>query len=193
MGLDELRKGVLEKARDEARTVEKSADAEASSLVSKAEAQRKEILEAAKREAASLVQTERDEAVANAHLETKREMAKAREELVASIETDVWEELLKARKDKKAYAELLHSLIAKGRKLLADEGPEVVVYARAEDAKLLGELKGAKLAREPIECSGGVVITSADGRVRVDNTFEALFAEKRDELRIEIQHAVLKK
>jgi len=211
MGLEELRKGVLEKAQEEARALAHEADAEAAGLMAKAEGQRKELLDAASREAKEMVEAERGEAIANAHLEAKRELAKAKEELVASVEEQIWKELLAVRKNKKEYAALLHKLIEKGRKALQDEsGGEVLAYLNSEDKKLVGELKasippkrndapfpegkwGVKLAREAIECAGGAVVTSADGRVRIDNTLEAIFAEKRDAMRIEIQKAVLEK
>jgi V/A-type H+-transporting ATPase subunit E len=192
MGLEELRKGVLDKAQEEARAQARDADAEAAGLMAKAEAQRKELLDAASREAKEMVEAERGEAIANAHLEAKRELAKAKEELVASVEERVWKELLAVRKNKKEYAALLHKLIEKGRKALQEESAgEVLAYLNADDKKLVLEIKGVKLARETIECAGGAVVTSADGRVRIDNTLEALFAEKRDAMRIEIQKAVL--
>ena len=189
MGLDELRKGVLDRAREEARAVAKEAEAEASAMLEKAREQRRELMEAARREARELVEAERSEAVANARLEAKRELAKAREELVASVERQVWKELLKARRGRRKYAKLLHSLIEGGRKALGGGG--ALVYVNAQDRKLVGELRDAKLAREHLQCSGGAVVTSEDGRVRIDNTLEALFAEKADRMRIEIQKAVL--
>src|SRR3989338_6980541 len=172
MGLEELRKGVLDKAQEEARALARETEAEAGALMQKAEAQRKELLEAAGHEAREMVESEKGEAIANANLEAKRELAKAREELVASVEEQAWKELLSVRKNKKEYAALLHKLIDKGRKALHDEsaGGDVLAYVNAEDAKLVGELKGAKLAGDAIECAGGAVVTSADGRVRIDNT-----------------------
>ncbi len=131
------------------------------------------------------------EAIANAHLEAKRELAKAKGELVDSVEKQVWAELLKVRKNKDAYAKLLHKLISTGAKALGSG--DAIVYVRAEDRSLVGDLKDAKLARESVVCSGGAIITSADGRVRIDNTLEALLEEKRDAMRIEIRGALLKK
>jgi len=191
VGLDELRKGMLEKAREEARALAREAEAEASSLTNKAKEQRSEILANAKREAKELIDAERNEAIANAHLEAKRELAKAKGELVDSVEKKVWSELLKVRSKKSSYSKLLHKLIDQGKRML--EGGTPIVYVRAEDRKLLKDLKGARLADKSIDCSGGAIITSADGRVRIDNTLEALFEEKQDAMRIEIRNAVLKK
>ena len=188
--MDELRKGLLDKARDEARAIAREAEGEASSLLRTANEHGNGILEAARLEAKELAKAERNEAIANAHLEAKRELAKAKGALVDSVERLVWAELLRASKGKVAYAKLLHKLIDGGRKALG--GDEAIAHVRAEDRKLVGELKGVKLAREDIDCSGGAVVTSADGRVRIDNTFEALFEEKQDAMRIEIRNAVLK-
>jgi vacuolar-type H+-ATPase subunit E/Vma4 len=188
MGLDELREGILDKAREKARDVSKAQDRELAKLLADAEAQRKQLLEKGRAEAKQLAAEERREAVANAHLEAKREMAKARDEYVVEVEAEVRDEFLKAGRGKQ-YPENLKKLVEKARKEL---GGEVTVHLAKEDRKLLGEMKGVKVAEKPLEVEGGALIVSADGRVSMNATLEALFEERRDRVRQEINKTLLK-
>jgi V/A-type H+-transporting ATPase subunit E len=45
------------------------------------------------------------------------------------------------------------------------------------------------LSESPIETLGGVVVASADGRIRVDNTFEG----RLDRLRARVQQVILER
>jgi vacuolar-type H+-ATPase subunit E/Vma4 len=188
MGLDELREGILEKAREKARDVSKAQDRELAKLLADAEAQRKQLLEKGRAEAKQLSAEERREAVANAHLEAKREMAKARDEYVVNVEADVRSEFLKEARGKQ-YPENLRKLVEKARREL---GGEVTVHLAKEDRKLLGEMKGVHVAEKPLDVEGGALIVSADGRVSVNATLEALFEERRDRVRQEINKTLLK-
>lgn len=189
MGLDELREGILEKAREKEREVLKERDREVSKILAEAEAQRKQLLEKARAEAKQLAAEERHEAVANAHLEAKREMAKARDEYVVDVEAEVRREFFREARGKH-YEEHLKKLVEKARREL---GGEVIVHLAKADRKLLGEMKGVQVSEKPIECEGGAVIVSSEGRVSVNATLEALFEERRDRVRQEINRALLKK
>jgi len=68
-----------------------------------------------------------------------------------------------------------------------------VVYVNSEDSKLAKKMKGVKLAGSAIECAGGAIVTTQDGRIRIDNTFEANFEERKDEMRKHIFDLLFKK
>lgn len=186
MGLDELREGILEKARQGARTVARDEHDEATRILSDAEAQRKKLLDGARAEASRISAEESREMVANARLEAKRELAKARDDLVAGVEADVKAEFFKAARGRD-YEKLLRKLVESARR---DIGTDVVVHAAKQDAKLLQGMKGVRVAEKPHECEGGALVVSEDGRVRIDATLEALFQERRDRVRQEISRAV---
>jgi V/A-type H+-transporting ATPase subunit E len=67
------------------------------------------------------------------------------------------------------------------RKLLAAHWPTI--------AQALPAGKRVQLADDPIEALGGVLVTSDDGRIRVDNTFEG----RMSRLRAQIQHSILER
>ena len=186
MGLEELREGILEKARADARRLESEAKAEAELVLSDARGQVKQILEKARGEAGQMVEAERSEAVANAHLENKREMAKARDELLSKAVKDVWHDFVK-RARHSDYDKLLHKLVREGVK---EVGGDAVVITNKGDARLV---EGFNFSKQHGEFEGGAIITSEDGRIRVDSTLEALFAQAEDDVRVELYHELFKK
>ncbi|MDG6983220.1 MAG: V-type ATP synthase subunit E [Nitrososphaerota archaeon] len=88
-----------------------------------------------------------------------------------------------------AHEKALAGLIQEGLDVI---GPRATVHCPAKDRKAAaGALKrldgGAKVtvAAEPIDATGGVVLTTPDGSVRFDNTFEARLERMRADLRKE--------
>ena len=57
------------------------------------------------------------------------------------------------------------------------------VYVRDEDRALV---TGYKLAKLPSEYSGGAILESPDGKVRVNKTLEDTFAQKKLQLKKQI-------
>ena len=56
----------------------------------------------------------------------------------------------------------------------------------AETGKELGTSISLRVSEEPLTCIGGVVVRSADGKVRVDNTFEARIERFRETIRTHV-------
>jgi V/A-type H+-transporting ATPase subunit E len=80
------------------------------------------------------------------------------------------------------------------------EQDALTIRANAHDGRLLGAAweqiraalrsgKQVTLSDEPIDCLTGVLITTADGRIRVNNTFEGRMAR----LRMRIQQRILER
>jgi len=74
------------------------------------------------------------------------------------------------------------------------ESDDLVAELGASDHRLLSDRweaiaaevapgKSLRLAQEPIETLGGVLVTSADGRIRVDHTFEGRLERLRNPIR----------
>jgi V/A-type H+-transporting ATPase subunit E len=103
-----------------------------------------------------------------------------------------WQELVS---DEQRYLPLLRAWLREGA--AAIERSELIVQANEQDLQRLRKEwsriadeaapgKHLTLSNEPIACRGGVLITSADGNIRVDHTFEGR-RERVDEL---LQNAV---
>jgi V-type H+-transporting ATPase subunit E len=127
------------------------------------------------------------------HINKSRlKVLQAREEMLEQLYTDSREQLQQISKDKAKYAELLRDLVLQGFYSLME--PEVVVTCRAEDndkvakaiddaAKIYNTEVGSNVKATvdtsnplPASCSGGVVLATQAGKIKVDNTLEARLA-----------------
>ncbi|KAJ4310163.1 V-ATPase V1 sector subunit E [Fusarium piperis] len=120
---------------------------------------------------------------------TRLRVLGARQELLDSIFEDAQKKLAEGAKDKGKYQKVLKGLVLEG--LYALNEPELQVRARKKDydvvkkaieeaskefKKQLGKDVTVKLQEDqPLAdgITGGVVIISGDGKIDIDNTFEA--------------------
>jgi V/A-type H+-transporting ATPase subunit E len=89
------------------------------------------------------------------------------------------------------YEKAMVNLVKEGIEVI---GPKANVYCASKDKKMVasairklsaGQPK-ISFEEEPIETTGGVVLTTTDGAIRFDNTFEARLERMRPTLRKEI-------
>jgi len=59
-------------------------------------------------------------------------------------------------------------------------------------SKKTGNMTELELSKERIKASGGVIVKSADGKVVLDNTFEAMLKRRERELRLKIARVLFK-
>jgi len=116
-------------------------------------------------------------------------LSEAKEENSAKVLDDIWKRLVQTREGK-MYEEILKRMIEEG---VNGIGARALVYVNSEDMKLAKKLKGVKVADSAIDCAGGAIVTTPNGRIRIDNTFEANFEERKDEMRKSIFDLLFKK
>lgn len=116
-----------------------------------------------------------------AELELRAELDRLRLELVAGVLGHLPAKLAELAADEQRYLPLLRVWLREGA--AAIEQDELTVQLNARDLQRVGTDwdaiaretapgKRLTLSRESLACAGGVLITSADGRIRVDSTFE---------------------
>jgi V/A-type H+/Na+-transporting ATPase subunit E len=131
-------------------------------------------------------------------LRLQSHLDRVRWNLVRDVEHRLAERMRAHAEDEAAYLETLSGFIASAAEAI--ERPGLVVAANAKDAKLLAAHwdqvaaalpagRTATLAEAHIDALAGVLVTSDDGRIRVDNTFEGRMAR----LRLRIQQAILER
>jgi V/A-type H+-transporting ATPase subunit E len=149
---------------------------------------------------------QREEAIAKALAErTYRQQVQAEElrlqshlDLVRDVEGRLAEQMQSHAEDDQRQLKTLIGLI--GTAAAEIEHAALTVQANAHDRRLLAAnweqvlaaLLGGKqvtLAEESIDCLTGVLVTTADGRIRVDNTFDGRMAR----LRMRIQQRILER
>jgi len=142
------------------------------------------ILEASAKQAESV----RRQIIGAAELEARNAQLKSLERAV----NDAFESATKqiSSSTGAAYEEAMQRLIQEGVDVI---GPRAKVRCASKDRKAVASAArklgaGAKvsLEEEPIETIGGVVLTTPDGSVRFDNTFDARLERMKPMLRKEI-------
>lgn len=130
-----------------------------------------------------------------AELQLRAELDRLRLELVNTVLSHLPARLEQLAADEQRYLPLLRAWLREGASAI--ERDELTVEVNARDlqrlkmdwGRIAQEVAPAKhltLADQPIACSGGVLITSADRNIRVDHTFEG----RQVRLGEQLQHVI---
>ncbi len=130
----------------------------------------------------------RRQIVGAAELETRNAQLRSLERAVSEAFDSAMKEISKS--PGAAYEKALARLIQEGLEVL---GPKATLQSAAKDkravaaaVKKIGGKARVSLDAKPIETIGGVVLTTSDGSVRFDNTFEARLERMKAALRKEV-------
>jgi V/A-type H+-transporting ATPase subunit E len=167
----------LQEARGEALSTVESSRGEAKVAVTK-------ILDASVKQGESL----RRQIIGAAELEARNAQLKALEKAVVEVFEAAAKEL--GEDTGARYEASLTQLVKEGLEMI---GPRARIFCRSKDrstvSAALRRLGGSQsklvLEEKGIGTSGGIVMTSMDGSVRFDNTFEARLERMRPTLRME--------
>ena len=181
MGLNDLSREILDKAQGEAKRIGAGADSKAAEALSRAEGEKKKLLVQVKGEVNTMAESEKGERIAAARLNAKKLISEAQEEVVAKVIEQVQDELESMRR-KKQYQDFLAKAI---RSALKEIPGDAIVQVNKDDLPTVKSMRGITVGA-PIDCSGGAIISSKDGSVRVNATFESLIEEKKDEIRRQV-------
>lgn len=180
------------------RSMEESAERQASAAVTKGEADAHAVLVAARDSAERIRRERRDSVEKELRAERMRGVVAAREEVrqsLAAARAELFhaafseaEKRLSAARGEEWYPACLGALIDEAWARLGE--PEMVLHADPRDVPLCTAYTREKGYPGRIEGDlttlGGVVVESRDGRIRVANTFEERLGRARDLLGVEI-------
>lgn len=181
MGFEGLASELHKHAEAEGRKLIHAAEKSAEKIENEAKEKADESVKAAKKDAASFVKQESSERLTSAKLSAKKIVDEARDSAVEAGLGQVWSAFKFESLKKSAYPQLLDRLVREGIRELGTK--EATVYVRDEDRALVS---GYRLEKLPREYSGGAILESPDGRVRVNKTLEDVFAQKKLQLRKQI-------
>lgn len=189
MPLQDLIKELENNSEAEEKKIFSEAQDEATQIIRQANVEAQAILQSARSEAQLLAAAE-ERKLSSARLRSRQIIAAAKSEVIRKALGDLSDELEKfaSAKDKKKRAEYekLFAVLAKNGVSYIKTNP--VILCRQKDFELAQ--KFGKVAKQPIQTIGGLIVSSADGSVRVDNTFESLLEEKSEALS-QTAHGVL--
>ena len=181
MGFEELTSELHKGADAEGKKIIHAAEKNAARIVEDAKEKAAETLSAAKKEATEFARQESAERITSAKLAAKKMVDEAREEAVEASIGQAWHKFKADSMKKSSYPEMLNALVKEG---MAELGVgQATLYVRDDDRQYL---QGREFRKLPQEYSGGVIVESQGGRVRVNKTLEEIFAQKKPALRKDI-------
>ena len=176
----------------EVETILAQARAEADRRLSEAEARRQEAVGRTRAEVEAQARLEARSRIDRAGLEGKRQVSQTKETMLNEVFEQTRARLL-AFRETPGYRDWLRATLLAALQQL--EGEQFQVMANPEEEKwltpdLLEEVGQARacrlfLAGDPDLPPGGFVVVRADGRVRVDQTFQGIMDRQRETLRAE--------
>ncbi|PIN84715.1 MAG: hypothetical protein COV47_06005 [Candidatus Diapherotrites archaeon CG11_big_fil_rev_8_21_14_0_20_37_9] len=174
--IEDLKNSLLSEAKAEERKILSQAEKEATAITAKAKETAKKIKDDAKKKASETLSLEKKERLSAAKLKAKRVYSDARNKAVEKMLEKIKKEFEELPKSK-SYEKFLKELIKQGEKEIGT----CTVSVNAKDAKLAK--KASKNVTSKAESiAGGAIITSKDKKVSIDNSFEAIFENKKEEL-----------
>jgi V/A-type H+-transporting ATPase subunit E len=169
MGLDRVVKDISDKAEAEGNDIIARARAEASSIKKEAEAEASRAYEAEMARSDQIISRMRQRELSSAKLDIKKSRLNAEKDVLEEVRSDLNKRLSAIPKEKKV--DILNKLISLARK----DVPEGKIYSNAGDAELVKN-SGYEYGGN-IKCIGGIVVTSADGSVNLDYTFDSIMED----------------
>ncbi|HIJ12519.1 MAG TPA: V-type ATP synthase subunit E [Halobacteriales archaeon] len=174
MSLETVVEDIREKARGDAERILSESDAEGKEIIDKARKEASVNRAVGKEEISRKIELEKEQKFSSTNLAAKQKTLEKKRDLLELVRQEIENEISQIKG--KEREELTGKLIESSVKEFIDV-KDVVVYGNVEDEKLLKSLlkkhKGVKYGGE-YECIGGVVMESESARMRVNNTFDSI-------------------
>lgn len=188
--LSRMGEALLEEAREEAAKIIERAEKDAAAVMEKAEQETREIVEKAVAQEEVQGSREAKRRVAAADLEAARLILGAREEMIGQSFSRL-DEMLRKIPNGLDYSTVLENLVSEAATGLGQA--DISVQVRLADRYIMnddwcrnvgGKLKiTIRVAREPAQIDGGVIVAAQNGRLRFAQSFEALVMRHEETLR----------
>lgn len=184
MGLEEILSKIRTETEAEYSKTIADANAEADKIILEAKKNSDSLLKERKNQSEKELQDEKLRSIASARLESKRKELEAREEILKRYENEALHYLQEFAQSAD-YKDFLLRMVKDG---VSKIGSGSIVSVNAADKKILANSKSVdfQISPEPIGCMGGAIISSKDGKKRVDNTLESIFEDRKEDLRLKL-------
>ncbi len=188
---------IIKEAKQKSEKIISSAKKEADMIINAAKFTAREEKEKALKEARGEGKRVHEEIIARGRMQSKKEVLQIREKSINQIYQDVEAELQRYVESESYKKNIVKMAIAACKKLGVSD---VVILANKRDIsilkkseqeiiKFLSANKDEKIQISfgaPIQCTGGVIVKRADGKVEVDETFDGRMKREMEPLRIKI-------
>ena len=174
METGEIRKAILDKAKEEADKISSDAEIKAREVIEKAEEQKELRFEEEKKKAISEAYRDASKILSQASLKYRQVRLKEKDAVINEIIKRVKDELSQDVKNKELFVRLIKEAFDA---LKTDD--KVILLVSPKDLDIVREVieKNSKLKEKitevsEIDCMGGILMEAANGRVSIDNTFD---------------------
>ena len=174
MSLETVVEDIREKARGDAERILSESDAEGKEIIDKARKEASVNRAVGKEEIRRKIELEKEQKFSSTNLAAKQKTLEKKRDLLELVRQEIENEIsqIKGKEREELTGKLIESSI---KEFIGVK--DVFVYGNLEDEKLLKSLlkkqKGVKYGGE-YECIGGVVMESESARMRVNNTFDSI-------------------
>ncbi|MCH2453001.1 MAG: V-type ATP synthase subunit E [Halobacteriales archaeon] len=174
MSLETVVEDIREKARGDAERILSESDAEGKEIIDKARKEASVNRAVGKEEISRKIELEKEQKFSSTNLAAKQKTLEKKRDLLELVRQEIENEIsqIKGKEREELTGKLIESSI---KEFIGVK--DVFVYGNLEDEKLLKSLlkkhKGVKYGGE-YECIGGVVMESESARMRVNNTFDSI-------------------
>ncbi|MBN1386623.1 hypothetical protein JW968_06670 [Candidatus Woesearchaeota archaeon] len=169
MGLEKVKKDILEKAKKRAQDILKDAEKEAEAIRQKARSDVMDSRRRSKQEVLKVCEIMEKKELSSAEFDSKKDYLDKKKEMIDLVFAEAMAELAalkgKERKD------ILQKLIDRAKKKV-DIGR---IYANKDDLKLISGFD-----TEERKIDGGIIVEDREGNVTIDLTFETLLADVQE-------------
>jgi len=192
-GLASITKEILEDAERDARNIISRAEAEAERILKHAKEEAERRYEEIIKKGKERIKDKKRQAISLFELETKNNLLEAKEEIIE----EVYDEAIKRLRQytlTEEYTNCIFRLMREASRQINSDA--LIIRLNERDHQILTKKRLDELSRklgvkiiksdEKINCIGGVVVTSLDGKIIVDNTFENRLRILKDSLRTKI-------
>ena len=172
MGLETVVDDIKQEARARADEIVEEAEEDKEARLSEARDEAESIVEQAREEAEKEAENLREQEVSSAKLEARKMVSREERDLLANLRSDVRDELASLDEGREG---MTRTLLESGVEELGDD--EGSVYASEDDEGMVQDLVEDFDGFEyggTTDILGGVVVESANGEVRVDNSFDSV-------------------
>ena len=174
MSLETVVEDIREKARGDAERILSESDAEGKEIIDKARKEASVNRAVGKEEISRKIELEKEQKFSRTNLAAKQKTLEKKRDLLELVRQEIENEIsqIKGKEREELTGKLIESSI---KEFIGVK--DVFVYGNLEDEKLLKSLlkkhKGVKYGGE-YEWIGGVVMESESARMRVNNTFDSI-------------------
>jgi V/A-type H+-transporting ATPase subunit E len=188
MGIEKLTSVIISDANKQAEEIINSAAKQAKQMIHEENAKSLLMLRSSEESLKVQMEAHRNERISWARLESKRISAEAKEDAISNS-LEIFFDLLKKSKGSKKYKAFIDDCVSKATEEL---GQNLTLYISKDEKSLLPKtFKGKVVELETLR--GGLIAESADGKFRLNMSFDSLFESKKDDLRKQIYQMLFEK